>query len=230
MIPTADPLRGALLAAAEGQLIASPDSDVSTRGVCEAAGVTQPVLYRIFGDKRGLLDALADLGLERYAARKGELEVSDDPLADLSAGWDDHMAFATDNPALYQLMFSPRPWASTRPREGIRELLELTLARCAAIGALRTTVTEAAAMLLSANIGLALNRIAEPEVFGSTALSDSLRRSVFAAILTEADPSAALDPLAAAALRLKAQLRVTNADNLSPEEAALLGTWLDRIS
>ncbi len=71
-------LRSALLRAAEEQLVAAPDGDIATRAVCEAVGVTQPVLYRVFGDKRGLLDALADAGLERYAARKAELEVSDD--------------------------------------------------------------------------------------------------------------------------------------------------------
>ncbi|MGR6998998.1 TetR/AcrR family transcriptional regulator [Yinghuangia aomiensis] len=63
-------LRTAMIEAAEQQLAASSDHDVATRAVCEAVGVTQPVLYRLFGDKRGLLDAVADHGYERYAARK----------------------------------------------------------------------------------------------------------------------------------------------------------------
>ena len=97
----------------------TPDGDVATRAVCEAAGVTQPVLYRLFGDKRGLLDALAETGLQRYAARKAELEASDDPSADLRRGWDDHLAFAREHAALYRLMFAPRPWASSAARDGV---------------------------------------------------------------------------------------------------------------
>ncbi len=97
MARTDEALRSDLLRAAEAQLVAAPDGDVATRAVCEAAGVTQPVLYRLFGDKRGLLDALADAGLERYTQRKAELEVSDDPSVDLRRGWDDHLAFAREH-------------------------------------------------------------------------------------------------------------------------------------
>jgi acetyl-CoA acetyltransferase len=50
-------------------------------------------LYRIFRDKQGLLDALAEVGLRRYAARKQDLERTDDPVADLRAGWVDHVVF-----------------------------------------------------------------------------------------------------------------------------------------
>src|SRR3954447_22587188 len=120
-------LRAAMISAAERQLAASPDNDIATRAVCEAVGVTQPVLYRLFGDKRGLLDALADQGLERYAARKGNLKETDDPVADLRAGWDDHMDFAFANPALYQLMFVPRPWSQSVARERVFGLLVATL-------------------------------------------------------------------------------------------------------
>ena len=35
---------------------------VSTRAVSAAAGVQAPTLYRLFGDKDGLLDAVADHG------------------------------------------------------------------------------------------------------------------------------------------------------------------------
>lgn len=198
--------------------------------MCEAVGVTQPVMYRLFGDKRGLLDALAERGLERYVARKAELEASGDPVADLRAGWDDHMAFAAEHVALYQLMFSPRPWAGARARTRLMELLAATLTRCAAVGALRTTVDEAAAMLLSANVGLVLNRIAQPDVFGAPAVSDALRDAVFSRILVEPQAAGDDDPLAVAARRLDAQLRLTPPGALVDEEAALLRVWLDRLA
>jgi AcrR family transcriptional regulator len=198
--------------------------------VCEAVGVTQPVMYRLFGDKRGLLDALADHGLQRYVARKAELEESGDAVRDLRVGWDDHMAFAAEHPALYQLMFTPRPWTGARARAGLMELLSATLTRCAAAGALRSTVEEAAAMLLSANVGLALNRIAHPDLFGAPATSDALRDAVFARILVAPEATPDDDPLAGAARRLSAQLSVTHPEGLVDEETALLHVWLDRLA
>ena len=81
--------------------------------------MTQPVLYRLFGDKQGLLDAVSEAALERYAQRKSGLEVTDDPVADLRTGWDDHTAFALENPALYRLMFAPRPGSSAAVHERI---------------------------------------------------------------------------------------------------------------
>jgi AcrR family transcriptional regulator len=222
-------LRSALLAAAERQLIAAPDGDIATRAVCEAAGVTQPVLYRIFGDKRGLLDALADSGLERYAARKAELEVSTDPAADLRAGWDDHLAFAEQHAALYRLMFAPRPWASSRARDGVTALLRKTLSRCAAAGLLRVEIDVAAAMLLAANVGLALNRMAAPDLRDVAGASDALRDAVMSSVLDDATPERPSDPGGAARRQIREQLRLDPPDALLPEETALLGVWLNRL-
>jgi len=164
-------LRAAMIAAAEQQLIASSEQDIATRAVCEAVGVTQPVLYRLFGDKRGLLDALADQGLERYAELKAGQPETADPVADLRVGWDAHMEFARQNPALYQLMFVPRPWSHSVARERVFDLLVATLVRCAAVGALTIEPVLAAQLILSANVGVALNQIAQPDLFNDPELS-----------------------------------------------------------
>jgi AcrR family transcriptional regulator len=222
-------LRSALLAAAEKQLVAAPDGDIATRAVCEAAGVTQPVLYRLFGDKRGLLDALADSGLERYAARKAELEVSTDPAADLRAGWDDHLAFADEHAALYRLMFAPRPWASSRARDGISALLRKTLSRCAAAGLLRVEIDVALAMLLGANVGFALNRMADPGLRDVAGASESLRDAVLSSVLDDEMPERQGDPGAAARRQIREQLRLDPPEALLAEETALLGVWLSRL-
>jgi AcrR family transcriptional regulator len=222
-------LRSALLAAAEKQLVAAPDGDIATRAVCEAAGVTQPVLYRIFGDKRGLLDALADSGLERYAARKAELEVSTDPAADLRAGWDDHLAFADEHAALYRLMFAPRPWASSRARDGISALLRKTLSRCAAAGLLRVEIDVALAMLLGANVGFALNRMADPGLRDVAGASECLRDAVLSSVLDDEMPERQGDPGAAARRQIREQLRLDPPEALLAEETALLGVWLSRL-
>ncbi len=220
-------LRSALLRAAEDQLVTAPDGDVATRAVCEAAGVTQPVLYRIFGDKRGLLDALAETGLQRYTARKAELEVSDDPAADLRHGWDDHLAFAREHAALYRLMFAPRPWASSSARDGLTSLLERTLTRCAAAGLLRVDVPVAATMLLAANVGLALHQMTTTAP--DTADDDALRDAVLDAVLIEASARDQDDLDAAARRQLRARLDDDGSDALLPEETALMRIWLDRL-
>lgn len=223
--------RTALLDAAERQLAAAPDGEIATRAVCEEVGVTQPVLYRVFGDKRGLLDALAERGLERYAAQKAALAVTGDPVAHLHAGWADHMAFAAGHPALYRLMFAPRPWSAPAAREGVLELLRQALRRAAAAGVLRLDVGTAATVILSANVGLALNRIAQPDVFGDPALSDAMRDVVFRSVLVDAPPVPEPGPLAAAATRLDAQLGLDpGAAALRPEESALLRVWLARLA
>jgi len=223
-------IRSALLRAAEEQLVASADGDIATRAVCEAVGVTQPVLYRVFGDKRGLLDALADAGLERYAQRKAELEVSDDPSADLRRGWGDHLAFAREHAALYRLMFAPRPWANSSARDGVTALLERTLTRCAAAGMLRVDVPVAASMLLAANVGIALDRMSTPVRHDDDAdvVADALRDAVFGAVLVES-PGLGHDVDAAPRRQLRAQLDAGGLNALLPEESALMRVWLDRL-
>lgn len=230
MIRSDDDLRSALLAAAEEQLVAASDGEIATRAVCEAVGVTQPVLYRVFGDKRGLLDALAETGLQRYAARKAELEATNDPAADLRRGWSDHLAFARKNPALYRLMFAPRPWAGGRSADGVRALLERTLSRCAAAGLLRLDVDVASGMILAANVGLALDEMTAPRpARQADAVADALRDAVLGAVLVMGSPTASFDAATAARRQLRAQLAEGRPGALLPEESALMNVWLTRL-
>ena len=230
MIRSDDDLRSALLAAAEEQLVAASDGEIATRAVCEAVGVTQPVLYRVFGDKRGLLDALAETGLQRYAARKAELEATDDPAADLRRGWGDHLDFARENPALYRLMFAPRPWAGGRATDGVRALLERTLSRCAAAGLLRLEVDVASGMILAANVGLALDEMTTVlPVRQANAVADALRDAVLGAVLVAGSPPASFDAATAARRQLRAQLAEGGPGALLPEESALMNVWLTRL-
>ncbi|MFD2420471.1 TetR/AcrR family transcriptional regulator [Amycolatopsis pigmentata] len=222
-------LRSAMITAAERQLAASAGNDISTRAVCDAAGVTQPVLYRLFGDKEGLLDAVAEHGFERYAASKAAQPRTTDPVADLLAGWDNHMDFARRNPALYQLMFAPRPRSNSAARRRVFELLEDGLVRCAAVGALTVEPKVAAQLILSANVGVALNLIAQPDLFDAK-LSHRMRDAVFGTVLTESGPPVRTDPVGAAAVRLRAQLSLTGTATLEPAETALLDRWLERIA
>ncbi|MFF3686861.1 TetR/AcrR family transcriptional regulator [Streptomyces sp. NPDC002187] len=172
-----DTLRAAMIEAAEQQLATSSGHDIATRAVCEAVGVTQPVLHRLFGDKHGLLDAVADHGYERCTAlRAATQEQTGDPVTDLRAGRDG--AFAQEYPALYRLMFAPRPWSRSKARERVFALLVAALVSRAAAGALTTEPRTAAQLILSADVGIALNHIAAPALFDDPALSHRMRDAI----------------------------------------------------
>ena len=56
------------------------------------AGVQAPTLYRLFGDKDGLLEAVAEQVMSTYVSAKAEVvraasAAGADPVADLEAGW-----------------------------------------------------------------------------------------------------------------------------------------------
>ncbi|MFB9902836.1 TetR/AcrR family transcriptional regulator [Allokutzneria oryzae] len=221
--------RTAILEAAAGLLATSPVADVSTRAVCEAAGVGAPTLYRHFGDKEGLLSAVVDHGFERYLAGKRAARPSADPVADLRRGWDNHVAFAVENPAYYRLMHSPA--VSTPPEsanEGYRMLLA-ALERVAAVGKLRVSPPVAAQMVMSANVGVALMLVTRSETYGDD-VSRRTRDAVFAAILTDAEPGEPGDDrLSAAATRLGALLSRSGSDALTAAETGLLQELLARL-
>ena len=144
-------------------------------------------------------------------------------------GWDDHLAFAAEHAELYRLMFAPRPWASSRARDGVTALLRKTLARCAAAGVLRAEIDVALAMLLAANVGLALNRMADPLAYDAEGVSDALRVAVMGHVLSDEAPRGRIDAAAAARQQIRAQLQLDPPEALLPEEAALLTVWLKRL-
>jgi hypothetical protein len=140
------------------------------------------------------------------------------------------MEFARQNPALYQLMFVPRPWSQSVARERVFGLLVTALVRCAAVGALTIDPRIAAQSILSANVGVALNQIAQPALFDDATLSHRMRDAVFGQLLVDRAKPERSAPLEAAALRLRSQLSLSGTEALDPAEAALLDRWLERIA
>jgi AcrR family transcriptional regulator len=222
-------LRLRILHVAEQQLSASQEHDISTRAVCEAVGVGQPTLYRVFGDKAGLLAALVDHGFDRYVQRKRALEKTDDAIADLRAGWDDHIAFAVENPAIYRLMFAPTLTRQPKAPQVIFDMLSAALERCARDGALRLPAPLAAQRILSANIGVALAILVRPDIYTDPLLSAAVRDAVFAACLDVLAPAATESGIAPVAIRLAAQLRDAPPSDLGQEERHLLLKWLGQL-
>ncbi|MFH8379138.1 TetR/AcrR family transcriptional regulator [Streptomyces cyaneofuscatus] len=214
----------------------SPDGDISTRAVCEAAQVGAPALYRHFGDKEGLLSAVVDHGFEQYLATKREREASADAVEDLRRGWDSHVEFAVRNPNLYRLMNSPAMRTPPAAALESHRILTRDLERAAAQGRIRVAPELAAQMVMSATVGVALMLVARPATFDDPGLSRRVRDAVHASILTP-DPNP--DPgtgareeaeVPSAAARLSALLRRAQGSGLSTAEAALMKEWLDRVA
>jgi AcrR family transcriptional regulator len=221
-----------MLEAAEKLLDASPDRDISTRAVCEAVGVGAPMLYRLFGDKNGLLSAVVDHGFDRYLATKRAAEPSSDPVADLKAGWDTHVAFAKAHPAVYRLMYSPSFVDVPSAAQEALRLLREVLVRCAAAGRLRIDPDAAAQRIMAANIGVALSLVSQPGTYTDPDLSTRVRDAIYDSLLTPVGKGAAKPadaPLPGAALQLAAVLR-TEPTSLGEQETQLLLKWLDGLA
>src|SRR5690625_2319669 len=146
--------RERLISAAADLIAASPGEDFSLRAVCDAVGVKMPTLYHFFGSKQGLIDAVIDHGFDLYLGQKSAMEHSGDPIQDIRAGWDAHVAFGLANPGFYTLMYGKvrpghSPAAQSRPAEILYGLTE----RAAEHDRLAGPPDPAAAHILATNIG-----------------------------------------------------------------------------
>lgn len=218
--------RSVILKRAAELLAQSPNGDISTRTVCEAAGVGQPALYRLFGDKAGLLAAVADEVWGDYLSAKRTVTPSDDPLEDLRRGWDNHTAFALANPHAYRLLFGTA--LSTKP-EGAAEamrLLQSILDRVASSGRLRVDPADAARVVMAANTGVALALILRPDSYPDLAISVTTREATLGGLLA-AGPVAKGEASTVAATTLRAELEESTV--FTAAENALLREWLGRI-
>jgi AcrR family transcriptional regulator len=220
------PPRERIIEAALDLLAEGGEDAVSTRAVSAAAGVQPPTIYRFFGDKQGLLDAIATHGLQAYLATKSAIAPSGDPVADLRRGWDLHVELGLARPALYQLMYGrPRPATSPAARAAA-DILAGHIRRIAEAGRLRVPETLAADLVHAAGAGTTLALIATPEDQRDPALSTTAREAVIAAITTDQPVGREPGPVTAA-VALRAAL--PHVDALTAAEKALLAEWLDRI-
>ncbi|MEC3992406.1 TetR/AcrR family transcriptional regulator [Actinacidiphila sp. DG2A-62] len=251
--------RRQILEAAAGILEREGAQAVSTRSVAAAAGIRAASLYQLFGDKDGLLAALAVHAFDLYLAEKRTLERTDDPVADMRRGWDVHVDFGLRHPAFYVLMFgTDRPGHRPHAADQAHDLLLTFLDRAAAAGRLRVPPPLAAQLFLAAATGVTLSLLAvsarERDLDASTRM-----REMLVAALTEAPdaPGGAAGPvapgLAPRALALDAALaeatggagaggdgRAEDAGGAAPgagtgvplsaTETALLRDWLHRLA
>jgi AcrR family transcriptional regulator len=223
-----DRARAHLVEVAAELLAAQGPDAVTTRSVALAAGVQAPTIYRLFGDKSGLLDAVAEHGFATYVARKPPVGTDADPVEGLCAGWMLHIGFGLANPALFRLMHTalrtPDGRATAAAGAGV---LRARVHRVAEAGRLRVTERRAVDLIMAAGTGVVFTLIDQAEDERDGTLADMAWESVCAAILADTSTAAITGP-AAAAVTLRAAL--PGLTELTAAERALLGDWLDRIA
>jgi AcrR family transcriptional regulator len=136
MTPAARPrVRDALLAAARAELTEHGRAAISLRAVARRAGLSHASPKYHFGDRSGLLTAIATEGFHALARHLSEVHESD-TQQQLAALGHAYIDFGLSHPALFELMFAP---SELRPNDP-----ELTAAQQQAIGALTTAVGQLA--------------------------------------------------------------------------------------
>ncbi|SER39693.1 TetR/AcrR family transcriptional regulator [Microlunatus flavus] len=230
-----DATRTRIVEVAARLLEESGPAAVTTRAVAAEAGVQAPTLYRLFGDKDGLMEAVAEHVMAAYVRAKAEherasSEAGSDPLEDLRTSWEAQVAFGLANPALFRLLSDPaRVVGSPAAQAGLR-VLEARVHRLAATGRLRVGEPHAVALVQAAGQGTIQVLLTTPPAQRDPALADRMLAAVLDQVLspvaapaTDRPGSSAIAP--AVALRaLAPQL-----DVLTESERGLLAEWLDRV-
>jgi len=224
--------RDRLLLAAAQLMDEAGGISVSTRAICQRAGVEAPTLYHHFGSKQGLVDAVIQHGFTQYTQPEPADDTSLDPIETIRLNWDRHVRFGLDNPRFYALLYGNvergKPCAITSP--ALAQLTRLLVA-AASVGRLRVAPADAAAQLLAANVGVTLSLIAQPEESTDLTLSDGVREAALAGVLAQNEVTStvsASEARTSAALVLATTL--DEADALSPGERALMRELLIRLA
>lgn len=223
--------RDRLLAAAAELLEEAAGEDVSTRAICDRAGVSAPTLYHHFGSKEQLIDAVVSHGLREFLDSVDE-PPADDPVAHVREAWDLHVQFGLENPSFYAFVYGrTRPGRPCAVVADLRAMVLKALEPAARHGRLRVTPEDAAAQIVAAGSGVALALIAQPPESRDLSLSTQVRDAILESLTTSPDSRRSKRPptMATAAVGLAAALTGTP-EGFSDTEAALLRDWLQRLA
>lgn len=217
-----------ILDAAATIIATSGTSDATTRAVAMKAGVQPPELYRLFGDKDGMLQAVAEHVLNEYVAQKAREPSSGDPVTDLKNGWNTHVEFGRRHPEIFMLIqhgrFSKTPSpALDRGHAALGALIH----EIAKVGQLKVNENHAARLIQSCATGTVLTLLSDDPKNRDESLSVEAREAAFSAILTD-KKMAKSSSIRQASTHLNAKLDET--DDLTEGERLLLGELLARLS
>ena len=200
---------------------------VTTRAVAVAAGMQPPAIYRLFGDKDGLLEAVAAHGFATFLAAKRVDPDPSDPIGDLRASWDRAVEFGLTNPALFTLMYGEPSRATSDAFQVGMQMLAGRARRLAAGGWLRVDEGLAVLIIHATARGAVLTWLSLPEDQRDPALLTALREAMVTAVTNE-EPAVREAGPTAAARALRAAL--PEETSLSIAERQLLTEWLDRLA
>lgn len=206
---------------------------LSTRAVASAAGVQPPTIYRQFGDKEGLLDAVAHFALKKYMhAKRRMLDAAGDPVDLLRQLWDLHVDFGLKNSDAYVLAYGdPRPGQTAAAAQETIAMLEEAVTRIADQGRLCMSVERATKLVHAAGVGLVLTTLALAPSERDPQLPVIARENVLGAILTDTRTRPAkASRLPARAVALAEAVRSADVIPMTSAERALLTEWLDRLA
>ncbi len=136
-------------------------SALTTRRVCEEAGVTMPTLYHHFGNRDGLLAAVHAVALEKFMAKKRALTPTADPIKDLRVACEQVIDFVEAHSAVTVAVTVRAIELPSMFSQGYA-LMRHRIERCAKAGALRVPVEVAAEHVWVVTQGLVLSIIANP--------------------------------------------------------------------
>ena len=223
----ADDVRARVLDAALKLVAVGGVEALTTRAVASAASVQAPTLYRLFGEKRGLLNAVAEHGLAAFIADKAATPPHPDPVQSLANAWDSYVAFGLANPAVFAIMNEIGASATGSPAmlAGIAVLRE-RVERIARAGRLRMPVERAVALIHAAGVGTVATLLAVPGNERDPNLSPVMRDGIIASVITGSPRHGHAD-LISLAVGLRAHL---DTEALTPGERLLLIELLDRLA
>lgn len=224
--------RERIVAAADRLLREQGPAAVTTRGVADAAGVQAPAIYRLFGDKDGLLEAVAEHAMATSVSEKAHVVAAAaadgiDPLDDLAAGWRAQIAFGVANPAVFRLLSDPERVRDSAAARSGRAVLRARIHRIALTGRLLVDEERAVDLIQAAGVGAIHVLLAASPDDRDSELADQMYAAVLARIVADAPARPSSDGTVIAAIALKAA--APSIESLSDGEQRLLAEWLDRV-
>ena len=201
---------------------------LTTRALASAAAVQAPTLYRLFGEKRGLLNAMAEHELASFIADKAAAPPHPDPVRNLADAWDGYVAFGLAKPAVFAIMNEVGAPASGSPAmlAGLAVLRD-RVERIARAGRLRMPVERAVALIHAAGVGTVATLLAVPPGERGPQLPSAMRNAIFASIVSDPPERERAD---AASLAVGLRAHLDAAASLTPGERLLLAELLDRLA